>query len=114
VEAVTRQPELFEGLGSFGAMQALARRGAKDPMEMVEDQAQMGLLAEALMGETDSPASATVQGAVTSLQKRRIESQIRQLRAEISEAERRGDHAQLAILTQKKLDLDRALRRLQG
>ncbi len=113
-EAVNQQPELFEGLSAFGAMQALARRGAQDPMEIVEDQAQMGLLAEALMGETDSPLAGTVQGAVVSLQKRRIESQLRQLRAEISEAERRGDHTQLAILTQKKLEVDRALRRLQG
>src|SRR5262249_17445612 len=113
-EAVAQQPDLFEGLGAFGAMQALGRRGAQDPMEMVEDQGQMALLAEALMGETDSPPAATVQGAVMSLQKRQIESQLRQLRAEIAEAERRGDYAQLAILTQKKLDLDRRLRGLQG
>ena len=114
VEAVTQQPELFEGLGSFPAMQSLARRGAQDPMEMVEDQAQMALLAEALLGETESPSAETVQGAVVSLQKRRIESQLRQLRAQIAEAERRGDHTELAILTQKKLELDRALRRLQA
>ena len=114
MEAVSQQPELFEGLGAFSAMQSLARRGAEDPMEMVEDQAQMALLAEALMGETEAPLAGTVQGAVVSLQKRRIESQLRQLRAQIGEAERRGDHAELAILTQKKLELDRALRRLQS
>jgi DNA primase len=112
VDAVSQQTSLFEGLGACGAMQALARRGARDPMEMVDDQAQMALLAEALMGETDPPSSETVQGAVVSLQKRGIENQLRQLRAEIAEAERRGDHAQVAILTQKKLDLDRSLRRL--
>jgi DNA primase len=114
VEAITLQPELFEGLGSFPAMQSLARRGAQDPMEMVEDQAQMALLAQALMRGTESPVAETVQGAVVSLQKRRIESQLRQLRVQIGEAERRGDHAELAILTQQKLELDRALRRLQS
>jgi DNA primase len=114
VAAVTMQPELFEGLAAFAAMQALARRGSQDPMEMVKDQAQMRLLAEALIGETESPPSRTVEGAVVSLQKRRIESQLRQLRGEIAEAERQADHAQLAILAQRKMDLDRALRRLQS
>jgi DNA primase len=114
VEAVTSQPSTFEGLGSFPALQSLAMRGAQDPMEMVEDQAQMALLAEVLMGETGPPSADTVQGAIASLQKRRIESEIRNLRAQIAEAERRGDHAELAVLTQQKLDLDRALRNLRS
>jgi DNA primase len=114
VEAVASQPVIFENLGAFPAMQSLARRGAQDPMEMVEDQAQMALLAEALMAETGPPSAETVQGAIVSLQQRQIESQIRDVRARIAEAERRGDFAELAVLTQKKLELDRALRRLQG
>jgi len=48
-----------------------------------------------------------------SLEKRLIESQIRDVRAQIAEAERRGDFAELAVLTQRKLELDRALRGLQ-
>jgi DNA primase len=112
VEAVASEPATFEGLGSFPALQSLAIRGAQDPMEMVEDQAQMALLAEALMGETGPPSADAVQGAISSLQKRRIESEIRNLRAQIAEAERRGDFAELALLTQNKLDLDRALRSL--
>jgi DNA primase len=113
-EAISGQPHIFEGLGAFSVLQSLANRGARDPMEMLENQAQMALLAEALMGETGSPTSDAVNGAITSVQKRRIEGEIRGLRAQIAEAERRGDHAGLAILTQQKLDLDRALRRLQG
>jgi DNA primase len=114
VEAVTSQAHIFEGLGSFSALRSLASREARDPMEMVEDQAQMALLAEALMGETGPPSAETVRGAIESVQKRRIEGEIRALRAQIAEAERRGDHAELAVLTQRKLDSDRALRRLQG
>ncbi|MGA8671233.1 MAG: DNA primase [Terracidiphilus sp.] len=114
VEAVTGQAHIFEGLGSFSTLRSLASRGARDPMEMAEDQAQMALLAEALMGETGPPSAETVRGAIESVQKRRIEGEIRALRAQIAEAERRGDHAELAVLTQRKLDLDRALRRLQG
>jgi DNA primase len=114
VKAVREQPELFEGLGSFQAMRALAERGARDPMEMVEDHAQKALLAEALMAEKEPPPAETVNGAVVSLRKRRIESELRDLRAQIADAERRGDFAGLAILTQKKLEQDRALRGLQN
>jgi DNA primase len=112
IDAVKAQANIFEGLGAYPAIEALVRRGARDPMEMIEDQAQRALLAEALMGETEPPPAATVRGAVSSLQKRRIDSQLRNLRAEIAEAERRGDHAGLAILTQQKLELDRASRSL--
>jgi DNA primase len=112
VEAVTTQSSIFEGLGAFPALRALAQRGARDPMDMVSDQAQMALLAEALMGETAPPPAETVTGAIVSRQRRQFDSRLRQLRAQISEAERRGDYAELALLTQQKLDLDRASRRL--
>jgi DNA primase len=36
------------------------------------------------------------------------------LRTLIAEAERRGDFAELAVLTQQKLELDRALRKLHN
>jgi DNA primase len=36
------------------------------------------------------------------------------MRAQIAEAERNGDFTGLALLTQQKLELDRALRRLHG
>ena len=48
------------------------------------------------------------------LQERAIEGRQRDLRAQIAEAERRGDFAGLAVLTQQKLELDRALRQLHG
>jgi DNA primase len=114
VDAVTRQPQWFEGLEVSKALQALADRGARDPMDVVEDGAQRALLAEALLAETEPPLAETVIGAIVSLQKRRIEGQIRDIRAQIAEAERRGDFAELAVLTQRKLELDRALRGLQG
>lgn len=113
-EAIMRQPELFQGLESFKALEALAGRGARDPMEVVEDPAQKALLAQALLAETEPPTDATVIGAVVSLQKRLIESQIRGIRAQIAEAERRGDYAEVAVLTQRKLQLDKALRQLPG
>ena len=41
-------------------------------------------------------------------------ARLRDLRALIAEAERRGDFAELALLTQQKLELDRALRGLHN
>ena len=111
-EALTRQPQWFEGLGSFAALQALAGRGARDPMEVVDDAAQRALLAEALLAETEPPTDGTVMGSIVSLQQRQLEAQVRDMRAQIAEAERRGDFGELAVLTQRKLELDRALRGL--
>ena len=112
-EAVAKQPEWFEHLGTFPAMQALAGRAAIDPMDVVEDPAQRALLAEALLGEIRMPEADEVESALQELEERAIESGLRNLRAQIAEAERRGDYAELAILTQQKLELDQALRQRQ-
>ena len=113
-EALTNNAAWFEHLGSFGAMQALAGRAAKDPMDAVGDPSQKALLAEALLGESGPPTANEVESAVQEVQERAMEGRLRELRAQIAEAERNGDFAGLALLTQKKLELDRALRRLHG
>jgi DNA primase len=113
-EALTNNAAWFEHLGAFGAMQALAGRAAKDPMDAVEDPSQKALLAEALLGESGAPSANEVESAVQEVQERAMEGQLRELRAQIAEAERNDDVTGLALLTQKKLDLDRALRRLHG
>jgi DNA primase len=113
-EAVKKQQAWFEHLGAFPAMQLLAVREAKDPMEAVEDPAQKALLAEALLAEMRPPADGEVTGALQEVQERAIEGRMRDLRALIAEAERQGDYAGLALLTQQKLDLDRTLRQLHG
>ena len=46
-------------------------------MDVVEDEGQRALLAEALLAETEPPTAATVIGAVVSLQQRQIEAQPR-------------------------------------
>jgi DNA primase len=111
-EALDQQPAWFEHLGTFQAMQALTHRQANDPMDVVEDPAQKALLAEALLAEVNPPEENEVLSAIQEIQERAIEKHQRDLRALISEAERRGDHAELALLTQQKLELDRALRQL--
>ena len=111
-EALAQQPAWFERLGTFSALQALAVRQAKDPMDLVEDPAQRAMLAEVLLAETKPPGEAEVQSAIQEIQERAIANRQRDLRALIAEAERRGDFTELALLTQQKLELDRALRQL--
>jgi DNA primase len=113
-EAIGRQPTWFESLGTFYALQALAVRQARDPMEVVEDAGQRALLAQVLLAETKSPAESEVLSAVQELEERTIVARLRDLRALIAEAERRGDFTELALLTQRKLELDKALRMLHN
>jgi DNA primase len=70
------------------------------------------MLAEVLLAETKPPGEAEVQSAIQEIQERAIANRQRDLRALIAEAERRGDFTELALLTQQKLELDRALRQL--
>ena len=55
-----------------------------------------------------------MQSAIQEIHERAIERRQRELRTLIAEAERRGDHAELALLTQQKLEMDRALRQLHN
>jgi len=111
-EAIATQPAWFEHLSTFPALQALAGRQARDPMDVVEDPAQRAFLAETLLAETRPPEESEVQSALQEIQEREIERRLRELRELIAGAERGGDHAELALLTQQKLDLDRSLRQL--
>jgi DNA primase len=111
-QALSEQPSWFEHLGTYPAMQALAARQARDPMDVVADEAQRALLAEALLAEVRPPEESEIQSAIQEIHERAITHRQRELRALIAEAERRGDFAELAVLTQQKLELDRALRQL--
>jgi DNA primase len=81
-------------------------------MEAVTDPGQRALLAETLLAEAAPPEEREVLSAIQELEEHAVVSQQRQLRAMIAEAERRADFTELALLTQKKLELDRALRGL--
>jgi DNA primase len=113
-DAVLRQPQWFENLTVAPALTALAKREARVPMDVIEDLAQKALLAEALFAESEPPSGETVVSTIVSVQQRKIETELRDVRVQIAEAERRGDFAELAILTKRKLDLDRALRQLRS
>ena len=113
-KALAEQPAAFEHLATYQALHALAVRQSLDPMEAIEDPAQRALLAEVLLAETKPPEETEVHSAVQELEERAIVSRSRDLRALIGDAERRGDFAEVLLLTQQKLQLDRALRELQN
>lgn len=114
VDALSDHQEWFEQLGCLPALMALAARKAEEPMDLITDPDQRALVAQVLFAEGDPPSANTVRGAIESLEQTRLQAQQRELRAMIAEAERRSDFAELAILTQKKLELDRALRKLDN
>ncbi len=109
---ITEHPEWFEHLAAFQALLALAANPAPDPMNAVTDQDQRALLAQVLLQENQPPDDAAVHGALHGLHLRRLENEQRALRAQLGEAERRGDFAEVAILSQRKLAVDREIRNL--
>jgi DNA primase len=111
-QALTEQAAWFQHLGSFQGLRELAVRQSQDPMEAVSDEAQRALMAEALISETRPPEEAEVLGALQEIQERAVEHRLREIRDQITEAERVGDFNQLAALTQQKLEMDRMLRQL--
>ena len=114
MEEIVEHEVWFEHLGTYPSLILLATRGSQDPMERIEDPAQRALVAEVLFSELEAPDEPTVRGAIQGVELRGLENQQRGLRQRISEAEHRGDFAELALLTQRKLELDRALRGLDA
>jgi DNA primase len=70
------------------------------------------MLAETLLAETKPPEEGEVLSAIQEIHERALVARQRHLRSLIAEAERRADFAELALLTQQKMEIDRALRRL--
>jgi DNA primase len=114
IETLAAQPAYFEHLGTFECMQTLAWSDAGDPMEAVRDPAQRASLAQVLLHEVDPPAEADVRSAIQQIEERSLESQRREVIALIANAEARGDLADVIVLTQRKMELDRELRKLHN
>jgi DNA primase len=89
---------------------ALRDRGPLEPLAAVQDAARRSLLAQVLLRESDEVEVEQVEAALESLKYRRLEALQRRVRADIAEAERRGDLAQLAVFMAEKLKVDREMR----
>ncbi len=88
----------------------LRDRGSLEPLAAVPDPIQRALLAQELLRESGEVELDQVESALESLKYRHLESLQRRVRADIAEAERRGDLAQLAVFMAEKVKVDREMR----
>jgi len=112
-EALAEQPTWFEHLGTFSALQALAGRQARDPIDVVEDPAQRALLAEALLAEVRPPTEELVCDALAWHEASVIEQRLRQVRSEMAETERQAGWEEALKLNQTRAALERRLSELK-
>jgi DNA primase len=113
-QALQDQPQSFEGLGVTPTLLALRDRGALEPLAAVSDPRQRTVLAQALLRESGEVELQDVEAALDSLKYRRLEALQRRVRADIAEAERRGDLGQLAVFMAEKLKVDREMREVDA
>ena len=88
----------------------LGQRGEAEALAALGDPAQRALLAQVLFRESSEIEMDQVEAALHSLKYRRLEALQRRVRADIAEAERRGDLAQLALFMAEKVKVDREMR----
>jgi DNA primase len=112
-------PEWYSELPTAAVIEILAGAPAPDnPFDAAPDPTSRALLAAALHVSSEIPGAADerqgvadrVQGALQTLQERYRDRRGRELRAALSEAQRRGDEPMLNRLMQEKIALDRERR----
>jgi DNA primase len=113
-QALHSQPQSFEGLAVTPMLCLLRDRGPLEPLAALPDASQRALLAQALLRESSEVEMEQVEAALESLKYRHLEALQRRVRADIAEAERRGDWAQLAVFMAEKLKVDRQMRDVDG
>jgi DNA primase len=109
-QALHDQPQSFEGLSVAPILHLLRDRGPQEPLALISEPSQRALLAQALFRESGELELREVEAALESLKYRHLEALQRRVRADIAEAERRGDLAQLAVFMAEKLKVDREMR----
>jgi DNA primase len=113
-QALHDQPEFFEGFSIAPILSLLRDRGPLEPLAAVPDPAQRSLLAQVLFRESGGLEMRDIEAALESLKYRHLEALQRRVRADIAEAERRGDLTQLAVFMAEKLKVDRLMRDAEG
>jgi DNA primase len=107
-------PAWIADLATADLLDALAHEAAPpNPLDAATTDEARAHLAHALdhtPEATDPPLAEQVEGALHTLEHRRLERRQRELRGQIAEADRRGDQAMLGQLIQEKVDIDRQLR----
>jgi DNA primase len=111
-EGLRTQPECFEHSSVSRMFERLRDRpaAAGDPLTALVEPGERTLLAGVLLRETGDFGVEEVEAALHTLKYRHLEGRQRRLRAEIAEAERSGDWAQVAAIAAEKLRVDREMR----
>jgi DNA primase len=118
-EMLAPHPEWFADLSTAPVIDVLVNGPPpENPLEVAPDESSRALLASALHGSSEVAELADrhqslcdrVRGALETLEERYRERRARELRAAMSEAQRRGDDAMLQRLMREKLTLDRERR----
>jgi DNA primase len=120
VSGLEEHPEWYESLPTGPLIHALVHGPVpSNPLEAAVDDASRAMLAEVLASQTE-PVAANgrlpqrlvdrVAISIDKLRREHLERRQRELRGEISAAERRGDSAAVDTLTVEKMRVDRALR----
>jgi DNA primase len=124
--ALAEHPEWYEGMPAAALFEVLAHGPApENPLDAATDDASRALLAEVLASQPDpdqdlgalrkiAPQTLAEQvgNALLTLSERYYKRRQGELRAAIAEAERKGDHAMVEMLTMEKMKVDRALREM--
>jgi DNA primase len=115
-EQLSANPDWFAELPSATLMESLVNAPAPDnPFEAAPDENSRTILATALQSGAENDNQqvflARVQGALEALEERYEDRRLREVRMQITEAERRGDSAMVMTLLTEKLRLERKRKR---
>ena len=114
--SISAHPEWIADLATADLLDALANAPApENPLDAASTDELRTHLATALdhtPQPSDPPLLVQVEGALHTLKRHRLERRQRELRAQIAEADRRGDQEMLARLMAEKVEVDRELRNL--
>jgi DNA primase len=111
-ERLADNPEWYDGMTAQPLFDALAHGAVpENPLDAAPDQRMRAFLASVLNGAHETQLTTDeVEGALHTLEGRRLERRQRELRAAIAEAERRGDQAMAETLMGEKIAVDRKIR----
>ena len=111
---LAEHPEWIADLVTADLLDALAHEPApSNPLDAASNDELRAHLAKALEHSPapgDPSLMMQVQGALKTLERRRLERRQRELRGQIAEADRSGDQEMLGKLMQEKMQIDRELR----
>jgi DNA primase len=110
--ALNGQGEIFEELAVTPLLERLRDRGDADPVDAVPEDRNRQLVAQVLFSESEPVTVEQVDAAIQPLRHHYLSRRQRELRTLSLDAERKGDWAEVALLSAEKMRLDRQLREL--